>query len=154
MLSILIAAPMLGILVNPVALDKERQAANEPAALWLHALLLQPISIDEGFPQGTTFKDGLGYLCERYKLTILIDEEAYKEELNIDDLANRQVRLPPLRDVPLRDIMRMLCEQVQGAAIQIKAIIWVVPKKQALNRLLTQEIDVNLDKVPLVVALK
>lgn len=108
----------------------------------------------EGWDQGVPLRDALRYLGERYGLMIFVDTDAFKEDLQLAEADQAPIRFPVVVDVPLREVLRALCEQVQGAAIQTGTELWVVPKGQASARQLKQSVDVTFNKKALDEALK
>jgi hypothetical protein len=66
---------------------------------------------------GTPLKEVLGFIAERYGLTILIDREAFKSDLNVDDIEGKPITLPKLVDVSLGTIFRVVLAQIGGTYI-------------------------------------
>jgi hypothetical protein len=140
----------------PAAADapKEPKTPKPPAsAARLQDILAGKVSTDEIAPN-TALKDALAFLGERFNVTILIDTQAYKDTLDINEPDQMPVRLPRMSNIPLREILRALCEQAQGAFVQIGDVLWVVPTNQVLPRLLRQSVDVSFVNRPLDQALQ
>src|SRR5262249_37923196 len=87
-----------------------------------------------GFDPNTPLRDALGFVSERQGLMILVDTQAFKEEMSINEPEQQPVKMPPTASVPLREILRLVCDQANGAFVQTGTVIWVVPKSQVLPR--------------------
>jgi hypothetical protein len=147
------AGLMLAALIAPLQPGQEQEKPTAKIAEAVHTRLSQGFTT-EGFDPNTPFRDAVGFISERSRLTILIDTEAFKDELNISEPEAMPVKLPKMVDVPLREVLRLTCDQVHGAIAQQGMIIWVVPKSRVLPRLLKQEVDVTFEKRPLDDALR
>src|SRR5438105_2998105 len=141
-------AGLLAVLVAPAEPDQVQSKPLARTAQEVLDRLSRPVIID-GFEPHTPFRDAAGFLSERLGITILIDTEAFKEELNISEPGAMPVKLPKVVEVPLREVLRLVCDQVQGAIAQQGTVIWVLPKARVLPRLLKQEVDVAFEKRPL-----
>jgi hypothetical protein len=78
----------------------------------LHALVAQSVNIE--LPE-TDLQAALDELGALLKVTIIIDAESFKADLNIPDIAATSVHLGPMRNVALGMVLQLLCAQVQGA---------------------------------------
>jgi hypothetical protein len=101
---------------------KEAHAANSHATkgaksendtVRLIHKLNQPIDLD-GFDANTPFKEALGLLSEKYDLTILVDSEAFKADLNNADVESAPIRLAKIKKLRLETVLTMLAGQVGG----------------------------------------
>ncbi|MGE3804448.1 MAG: hypothetical protein AB7K24_07230, partial [Gemmataceae bacterium] len=72
-----------------------------------------PVTI-EGFEPNTPLKEALGFLSERYGMTILIDVQAFQADLQIQEPENQPVKLPKMVNVSLGTILRLLLSQAQA----------------------------------------
>lgn len=105
----------------------------------LRAKLAMPITID-GFDENTPLRDALGFLGERYGITILLDRMAFKA-IGIAEVEATPVKLPKLSNAALGHVLQLLLAQVKGTREQsarfcitdFAAI--VVPAKDARPRL-------------------
>jgi hypothetical protein len=109
-----------------------------------------------GFENNTPLKEALGFLAERAGVTIVIDTEAFKSELQIDEAENQSIRaLPQLPRIPVKVTLDMVLKQVQADYyITRDGVITVVPKEGITRRLLNQKVSVSLDRKTLGDALK
>jgi hypothetical protein len=139
------AALLLGVLIAPLQPGQEQENAKAKAGAEVHNRLTQWVTT-HGFDPNTPFRDAVGFFSERFMLAILIDTEAFKDELSILEPEAMRVKLPKMVDVPLREVLRLVCDQVHGAIAQQGMIVWVVPKSRVLPRLLKQEVDVTFEK--------
>jgi RNA polymerase sigma-70 factor (ECF subfamily) len=104
---------------------------------------------------GTPLKEALGFIGERYRLTILINREAFQTDLNVDDIEGKPINLPKLVDVKLRTILRVILDQVQGDYYTTEDLLIVVPRTRSLlGEVSWQSIDVDFQQRPLSEALK
>ncbi|HEV3261402.1 MAG TPA: hypothetical protein VG013_31405, partial [Gemmataceae bacterium] len=83
----------------------------------LRDLLNKPITVD--FPPGSTIKDAVDYLQDRYGATILIDEQAWKDDPDLKDqfpegILNQPVKLPKMVGISMATVLRLLFEPVGG----------------------------------------
>ena len=109
----------------------------------LRQRLQRPITV-EGFEANTPMRDALGFMSERFGVTLLVDTQAFKDDLKVDEIETTPVKLPKLVQVPMRLILDMVVEQQHGAIIQEGALLWMVPLKRAQARLMSQRVALNL----------
>jgi hypothetical protein len=57
--------------------------------------------------------DALQFLRDRYGIPMQINEEAFKKQAGIQDVKNQPIRLR-VENMPLKDTLQKLLEQVQG----------------------------------------
>jgi hypothetical protein len=74
----------------------------------------KPITLDKGIDRKTPFKDALEFVSDRYDMTILIDDAAFKKHLKMNDVGDNPVHLPRLEGVRLGLVMALLAKQVKG----------------------------------------
>ncbi|GIW80937.1 MAG: hypothetical protein KatS3mg105_2744 [Gemmatales bacterium] len=102
----------------------------------LKKLLRTPVSID-GFDPGTPLKDALGFISERYNVTILIDSQAFMNDLQIQEPEAQPVKLPRMVNVSLDTILRLLLAQAQGTFIIRRDFIEVTTlQRQAAEKVI------------------
>jgi hypothetical protein len=87
---------------------------DSPLHRLLTALAL-PVTFKDGIDPITPLKDVLELLRVKYKLPILVNEEAFKSALNQADVESQPVKLSPLTGVRLGTVLDKLLVQVQGA---------------------------------------
>lgn len=110
---------------DPVALKKIRD---------LQAKLAMPITIDS-FDANTPLREALGFLSERYGLTILIDTQAFKDDLQINEIESGPVKLPKMVNVSLGTVMRLLLSQQQATFLIRRDYVEVTtPQRQAAEK--------------------
>ena len=87
---------------DPAIMAKIRQIRDK---------LTQPVTLE--FESGP-LKDAIGYLIERYNIPIIIDAEAFRNDVGINDIENQTVKLSKVAGVSLGTVLRLLLAQVQG----------------------------------------
>src|SRR5262249_48949030 len=80
----------------------------------LLAALAQPVTLKDGI-EVAPLKEVLDMLRDKYRLTILVNDEAFKDDLNQADVESQPVKLPRLANVRLGTVLDKLLAQVQGA---------------------------------------
>jgi RNA polymerase sigma factor (sigma-70 family) len=102
------------------------------------------------FEQGTKLQDALEFISDKYNLTILIDEQAFKKAEASPDgrepVETAAVRLPKLADVKLRSVIRMVLDQAEADYVIQNDFIRVVPRawmdsEMPLRQLIDSEFD-------------
>jgi tetratricopeptide (TPR) repeat protein len=106
---------------DPVALRKLKELKDKVS---------QPVTVE--FEPGP-LKDALGFLSERYGVPIIIDTEAFKSDLGVNDVENQQVRMPRLSGVSLGTVLRLLLAQVQGTFIIRREFIEVTTGQRQVS---------------------
>jgi hypothetical protein len=98
--------------------DSEQQVASESTVEQGHRELRQkldqPITLDKGIEANTPFQDALEFLSDRYQLTILIDQQAFRTEEKPKSIAHEHVGLPKMVGVSLGTVLGKLAAQVGG----------------------------------------
>ncbi|MGE3806333.1 MAG: hypothetical protein AB7K24_16820, partial [Gemmataceae bacterium] len=110
--AVLLCVASLVQAVAPVAKPEPPSAARQ-----LQEKLARPVEIP-GFEANTPLKEALGYLSEKFDITIIIDTASFQNDVQIQEPEHQPVKLPALKDVPLREILRMLGRQCQGYPVQ------------------------------------
>lgn len=135
----------------PVAEEKPRE---DPRVYDVREKLALPVSLP-GFEPDTPLKEALGFLSERFGVTILVDSEAFKAELMIQEPENQPVQLRQLINVRLSTALRLLLSQAEaGFYVDTDKIIWVVPRGTVAAHHLRQPIEKSFEKRPLQDALQ
>ncbi len=62
-------------------------------------------------------KDAISFLIDRYGLPIIIDTEAFRNDVGTNDVENQTVKLTKVAGVSLGTVLRLLLAQVQGTYI-------------------------------------
>jgi hypothetical protein len=112
-------------------------------------ILNQRVTLD-GFEPNTPLKEALGFLSERYGVTILLDAQAFATS----DPDKQPVKLPKMYGVSLRTALRMLLDQVQADYYVSRDGIIVSPREGLTKRLLAEKVSASFDRKPLNEALK
>jgi hypothetical protein len=100
-------------------------------------------------------KDALGYLSDRYNLTIIVDEMAFRTDADVADIQGALVKLDKVNGIKLRTVLRLLLEQVEAGILEQDGAIRVLPKKRLTPKILLREpISASYQKVPLAQALE
>jgi tetratricopeptide (TPR) repeat protein len=76
--------------------------------------LNSPVSVDL---EQMALKDALSYLQERYNIPLIVDEEAFKSDLQVQDIKGQQVKLEKVAGISLGTVLRLLLSQVNGTYI-------------------------------------
>ncbi len=112
-----------------------------------------PVAIE--FEPNTPLREALAHIAERFNMTILLDPEAFKEDLGEADVENKPIKLPRLVDVNLRIALREILDRVQGDFYIKEGILRVVPRNRVVAAVLVrQPIDANFVKRPMSDALR
>jgi hypothetical protein len=117
---------------NPVPPDStiSEEARVLFAARRLHEKLNKPVTLDMGIDKNTPVKDALEFLSDRYDLTIMINESAFKADGISDNAAATPVGLPRMSNVTLNTILQLLAEQVKGSfLITPDGIVFTTPQR-------------------------
>src|SRR5262245_53066957 len=96
---------------DPVGADKHLPRVK--TAMELQRRLEQKVDT-LGFEPNTPLRDALGFCSEHFGITFLIDTQAFKDDFQINEIGAQPVKLPLLRQVPLRWILQQVVEQQLG----------------------------------------
>ncbi len=120
-----IGAPVIEPLKRQLAAKPSLEMANRIAAV-LRAVrnqereknkngekLTQFVTLEQGIPPNTAFKEALDFLADRYDLTIVVDSNAFTA-IGVEKVDEQPVQLPKMAGVRLRDVFRFLLAQVRG----------------------------------------
>lgn len=140
------------VLAGPLGAEEKKPSPPRSAADLLQRLR-QPVDL-EGFAPNTPFREALGFISEHFGLTILVDAQAFRDELQVQEPEQHPVTLPKVHHVPLRWVVQQLAGQAGGTAVQVGSLLWVAPPERARQRQLGQSLDADFDNVPLGQALQ
>ena len=113
----------------------------------------QPVTIE--FEPNTPLREALSHIAERYGLTILIDDLAFKVDSDQPDIEAQPVKLPRLASVRLRTVLRAIFNQVNADYYVRDDVFTVVPPQRIQSgAVLRQAVDLDLERRPLPAALK
>lgn len=108
---VLAAAPAEAADPAPAAKDDR---ANDIKAQYrqVHSRLAKTIDFN-GFEAGTTLKDALDTLSQKFDIGITIDADAFAE-INVQNVEEQNVKLAKMRHARLSVLLRMLLSQIRG----------------------------------------
>jgi hypothetical protein len=116
--------------------------------------LRQCVTLD-GFDANTPFKEALAFMSEKFGMTILLDAEAFKRELEVQEADNQPVKLAKMVDVRLENGLDRLLQTVDADFfVQSDGVINVVPRKSVVKHILAQKVSVSYEKKPVNEALR
>jgi hypothetical protein len=121
--------------------------------------LSKPITIE--FDSGP-LKEALSYLSERYEVPILVNTEAFKNDLNCTEVENQPVKLPKMVAIRMGKVLGLLLGQVEGIYVIRADYIEVTTaarvraelKKEGEAKTLPSLVSAAFDKRPLGEALR
>jgi hypothetical protein len=113
-------AALLGMLAT--LLSPRLLSAGNP----LEEKLDKVISLDKPIDKNTCFQDVVEFLSDRFDLRITIDKEAFKKQLQVDNVAELPVHLPRVC-ASLGLVLQILARQVHGTYAVRRDRIEIVP---------------------------
>jgi len=147
--------------------DSDQQVSSESVVEQGHRELRQkldqPIALEMGIDGNTPLRDALEFISDRYQLTILIDEQAFKsqrkeKEKNVGD---EHVRLPKMNGIPAGTILSLLAAQVDGTYLVRPEYVEITTLKRSRpvdwvssDRDLAPKVNATFDQRPLDRALR
>jgi len=101
------------------AQDKKPAAKPEEkvAALSINQLRDKLSVLGEAELDAMPLREAVAFFQQTFGLTIVIDTEAFKTDLQIAEVENQQVKLPRLRGVKLETLLRKVISQVNGVLL-------------------------------------
>jgi hypothetical protein len=133
--------------------DDAKEIPPPTSAALLQQLLQKKLNI-EGIDPNTPLRDVLHHFSATQGFTILVDVQAYHDDLQVQEPDQMPTKLPKMTQVTLRAILNQIAKQVQGAVIQEGTILWLVPQQRARMHLMQQPVDVQFSKTHLEQALQ
>jgi hypothetical protein len=107
------------------------------------------------FEKNTPLKEALRYLSDKGGVTILLDIEAYKSDLQIMEPENYPIALPPIQDKRLEGVLGLILEQTEGDFfVDNEGLVRVVPHNTYVDRILQRRVSANFSDRPLKEALR
>jgi hypothetical protein len=117
----------------------------------LREQLDRPVTLE--FDAGS-LKEFLGYLQDRYNVTILVDETAFKAAGQAE-IKLQEVKVDKVAGIRLRSVLRLVLTQIQADFLEQDGQVVVVPRMQVdAGSLFNQAIDTAFEKMPLAEALQ
>jgi RNA polymerase sigma factor (sigma-70 family) len=98
----------------------------------------QRVNLDKGIDANTALKDALDFLCDRYDLSLFVDESAFTA-VGLTKVVEHPVRLEPVLGVPLETVLRRLLDQVKNdhftaSLVQREGFLEIVPEYNQLRQ--------------------
>jgi WD40 repeat protein len=126
-----VARQGLLVVTSPsVSLSEKCVPPGEDPRLRLREKLATVVNLDKGIGANTPLKDVLEFLTSRYKLTIVVDTQAFKA-IGIQAVEDWPVRLPPLRNASLTTVLVVLTSQINGSFLLRRDYIEITTSNQA-----------------------
>jgi RNA polymerase sigma factor (sigma-70 family) len=99
--------------------------------------------------------DALAHLAEHYNIPIVVDSEAFRNDLGMNDIRSQEVRLPKVGGARLRMALRLLLSQIQGDFQMRDGVLFIIPNTRVTSGLVLQQpVDASFHQIPLNVALE
>ncbi len=147
--------------VGPAKADTPQESQVVRQARQLREKLALSVTLDKGVEADTKFQDSLDFLSDRYALNLLLDKQAFRDDLGLDQVAEMKVTLPVMKEVRLSTVLRMLTANVGGTYLVMSDHILITTPQRArpeewlgANRNRAPTVTVDFDKRPLEDALK
>src|SRR5262249_2542580 len=75
--------------------------------------LAQRINLEVGIDPNTPLKDALEFLADRHNFKCSVDGASF-DDIGVQNVEEQPVQLPPLKNIKLRSVLKMLLEQIRG----------------------------------------
>jgi hypothetical protein len=136
-------------LVLAVALASARppgESEQKKPAADLLGVLARKTDLEQGVTN-TALKEVLQHLMDRWDVTILVDQEAYRAEglQNIDENA---INLPKLKNLRVTTVLRLVAKQVNGAFLVRPDYLELTTAKRARSELSNGDIWARAEPAP------
>ena len=132
--------------------DAVASSAAPLASGQLRQRLEQPVRLEF---DNNTLTDALHLLSERFDIPILVDSEAFRNDLGINDVRNQQITLPNTEGVKLRMALRLVLSQIQGDFQLRDGALFILPfTRVTSDTVVLQPVDASFHEAPLNVALQ
>jgi hypothetical protein len=93
---------------------QEASKARAATAQEIRNRLAKPITLDRGIDANTSLGDAMAFLSERFGVSIIVNNSAFKDEAGVESADDLAVRLPRIVDVKLGTVLRLLAKQING----------------------------------------
>jgi hypothetical protein len=104
----------------------EKKAATVTAKQLIERLR-QPFTLPKGIDPNTPLKDALEHISDRTEIPILINGEAFRAEVQVQEVETQPIRLQVMRDIRLATVLRMLLRQVNATYLVRDDHLEIVP---------------------------
>ena len=119
----------------------------------LRQRLDQPVRLE--FGKNGPLTDALRSLSQRFDIPILVDTEAFRNDVGINDIENQTVTLPKVEGAKLRMVLRLMLSQVQADFQLRDGVLFILPVTRVTNgQVFLQPVDASFHEAPLNVALQ
>jgi hypothetical protein len=157
---------IIGSSVLAQAADTAPPTAAPPPSVAVRARnmrmkLAQPVNyLEKGVDPNTKLQDVLDLIEQKSGLLILVDTEAFKTDLQIENVHEQPVTLPKMAGLRLSTVLRKLSGAVGGTYLVLPDHILITtpaharPEGWVINSLYAPVVDVEFDKVPVQEALR
>jgi RNA polymerase sigma factor (sigma-70 family) len=102
------------------AVDSQEEAAQPLGAIVEDAKIVeirnkmaQRINLEFGIDSNTPLKDALEFLADRHNFKFVVDTGSF-EAIGVQKVEEQPVQLPPMKNVKIRSVLKMLLEQIRG----------------------------------------
>jgi hypothetical protein len=116
-------------------LSAARLQAGAKKTRELVSKMAMPIDLDKGIDKDTPLRDALEFLSDRYDITMIIDGQAFKDDLEETKIASKPVLLPKMKAVAFGTVLRLLLDQVGGTALIRSDYIEIVPTVRVVREI-------------------
>jgi WD40 repeat protein/tRNA A-37 threonylcarbamoyl transferase component Bud32 len=93
---------------NPVTLRRLKEMRQK---------LNKTVDLGKGFDANTRLRDAIKILQDRYHVTIVPDQAAFKADQQVDNVSEQPVQLPRMMGVRLALVLKWLAAQINGVGI-------------------------------------
>jgi hypothetical protein len=105
---------------------------TSPRTKQLSAQLSKVVDIEKAIE--APLKDVLDFLADRFDLTIIVDEVAFKNaETPLENVQDQRVKLPKLPGVTLSTVLRLVLSQIGGTYLVRRDYVEVTTAKEAIK---------------------
>jgi hypothetical protein len=141
---------------------RPKQAAVETKTIRLINKLQVCVLVEKGFPVGTTLGEVIKYLNSRFKICIVINPATFRvareglplEEDSNEPLEKEMVKLAPVVNLPLANVLRRVLDQVGATYVIRQNSIEITAKEWVARHLLREKVLAHFDNRPLGEALR
>ena len=145
--SVAVLALIAAALVSAAPVPEEAKPKPTPRG-WqaMRDKLAKPISI-EAIDPNTPLKEAIAFASEKFDFLVILDVEAFKADINMQEPDASPVKMPKMTDVRLETWLRMLLRQSQADFyVQPDGIISIVPRETLMKHVMAQQVTTNIDK--------
>jgi hypothetical protein len=132
---------------SPKSPQKSGASEKRPASkiTQMHNALARKINLEQGL-DATSLKEALEYLQDKTDVLFLVDNDAFKRDINIPEPENQKIKLPRMTGVRLSTVLEQLCSQLDGNYLVRPDYISITSKPQWYAHIWGR--DTGLEDVP------